>query len=741
MVEDRNKINETQDSLGDEELKERERKRHLRFAGIVSAVVILAGFLLFFDNMLNYFTSTKSKAPGQIDREGARISRISDEDRQVILARVRKAIEAGKIDEARVDVLNLLQKDNSPEAHFLAGTVYLRQGNIKGAYDHLKDAVKLKENYIEAQQKLGEIYVMVGDYKAAEEAASLLARNPDYLSEGHLLESEVALGQGNLDLALQKAQLALDKSKGPISIKQRVYMADIHLRKGDRAKAGEWIRGIDKNRLDAEGLLYLARYYLAAADEGKAVVYFREALQRYPDSPEVHYSYGQYLMSKRRFREAADYYQRALQSLPNVQVIAYQLGQAFLASGEREKAKALLESMIAKDPANILAWRLKTEYHLALGERQAAIETLNRITQYIPDAAASHALLAELHLQEGVVSLAEKNAQKAIALGDKTVTPQMVLADVAFKRRQYDKAVGYYAKVLQLQSNNLAALLQSGDSYMNQGQLEKAEAFYRRASTQYPNVGFVQTKLARVRANQGDRAGSLGLAKQYYQQKPDDPKAIAEYANALILNDKWDEALNVVSSNVKKLPQNWYLHFVLGDLYLLKRDTRSAHEQFSRAATLNPDDLNLAMNLATRYDQAGMAREAEEQYLRAYKKAPHLMPIVNEVAWYYIETRNSPQQAKGMIELLKSKGDGANEKDTVGWYYFNMGDIKQAEYYLREAMTLDPANPIIRGHWVLLLAHTKREQEAKTEGQRIINSLPDGKLKDRVGAIVTHRGR
>lgn len=741
MAEDRNKANETRDSLGDEDLLARERKKRLRFAGIVASVVILAGFLLFFDNILNYFSSGKPKAPGKIDREGARVSQISDAERQMILARVRKAIEAGKIDEARVEILNLLQKDNSAEGHFLAGTVYLRQGNIKGAYDHLRDAVKLKENYIEAQQKLGEIYVMVGDYKAAAEAASSLARNPDYLSDGLLLESEVALGQGNVDLALQKAQMALDKPKDSLTVKQRVYMADIHLRRGDRTKAAEWIRGINRSRLDAEGLLYLARYYLAANDEGKAVTCYREALQRYPENPEVQYSYGQYLLSRRKFREASECYQRAMQSLPNVQIIPYQLGQAFLAAGEREKAKALVDAMIAKDPANILAWRLKTQYHLAGGERQAAIETLNRITQYIPDAAASYALLAELHLQEGVLSLAEKNANKAIALGDKTVPPQIVLADVAFKRRQYDRAVSYYEKVLQLQPNNLSALLQSGDSCLNQGQLEKAEAFYRRAWELYPNVGFIQTKLARVKVTQGDRAGALGLAKQYYQQKPADPKAIAEYANALILNDKWDEAQNILSGSLKTMPQNWYLHYVLGDLYLLKRDTRSAHTYFSRAAALNPDDLNLAMNLAARYDQAGMTREAEEQYLRAFAKAPNFMPIVNEVAWYYVETRNSPHQAKEMINLLKNKGEGANEKDTVGWYYFNIGDIKQSEYYLREAMTLDPANPIIRGHWVLLLAHTKRDQDAKTEGQKILNSLPEGKLKDRVGAIVTHRGR
>jgi len=739
--EEKKAYKEVTDSLGDEHYEVQEKKRRMKFAAFVIVFVICGGFLLFFDNILSYFSSGRVKVPGQIDKEGARISKISDPERQATLAKIKKMIDEGKIDEAKVQILSLLQKDVSPEAHFLAGTVYLRQGNVKGAYDHLKDATRLKSDYTEAQQKLGEIYVMVGDFKAATETASLLMKKYDYLSDGLLLESEVALGQGNLDLALRKAQDALSKSGGGASTKQIVYLADIYLRKGDRTNSAKLIKSIDQSGLDAEGLLSLAKYYLAAADEGRAASYFRDALQRFPDNPEVQYTYGQYLFSRRKFQDATVHYQKALTLLPNVQIIAYHLGQSLLAAGEKEKAKSLIEVMLAKDQNNILALRLKTQYYLASGERRAAIETLNQIKQYIPDASASYALLSELYLQDGVTSMAEINAQKAITLGDKTVSPQMVLGDVHFRRGQYDKAAGYYGKVLQLQPNNLAALLQAGDAYLNLGQVDKAEANYRKAMTIYPNVGFIQTKLARIKAIRGDRAGSLAIARQYFHNNQSDAKAVAEYANALVLNNQLDNAIEIVSEIIKKKPNDWFLHYVRGDLYLLKRDVKSASQSYSRAASLNPDDVNLAVNLATRYEQAGMTREAEAQYMRAYKRAPQNMPIVNEVAWYFIDTRNSPQQAKDMIDILRIKGEGANEKDTVGWYYFNINDFKSAEYYLREALSLDVGNSIIRGHLALLLVQTKREKEAKAEAQKIIDNLPPGKLKDRVGALLPQSGR
>jgi len=729
------------DSLGDEHYEAQEKKRRMRFAAFVIVLVLFGGFLLFFDNILNYFTAGRAKAPGQIDKEGARISRISDTERQAALAKIKKLIDEGRIDEAKVQILSLLQKDVSPEAHFLAGTVYLRQGNIKGAYDHLKDAARLKENYIEAQQKLGEIYVMAGDFKAASETASLLTGKPEFLSDGLLLESEVALGQGNLDLALQKAQDAFSKSRGGASVKQIVYLADIYLRKGDRKNAAKLVKSIDRSGLDAEGLLTLAKYYLAAADEDQGASYLRDALQRYPGNPEVHYAYGQYLFSRRKFTEAAVHYQQAMTTLPNVQIIAYHMGQSLLAAGEKEKAKVAIEAMLAKDPNNILAWRLKTQLHLAGGDRRPAIETLKQIQRYIPEASASYTLLSELYLQEGITSLAEISAQKAVSLGDNGISPQMVLGDVNFRRGQYDKAAGYYENILQLQPNNLAALLQGGDAYLNLGRVDKAEANYRRAMAIYPNIGFIQTKLARIKATKGDRAGALAVARQYFQNHQDDDKAVAEYANALILNGQPDDAIDIVKKSIKKKQSDWFLHYILGDIFLLKRDLNSAAQSYERAAALNPDDVNLAMNLAARYERAGMTREAEAQYLRAYKRAPQNMPILNEVAWYFIDTRNSPRQAKEIVEILKIKGEGANEKDTVGWYYFNINDFKSAEYYLREALSLDAGNATIRAHLALLLAQTKREKEAKAEAKIIINNLPAGKLKDKIGALLSQAGR
>ncbi len=73
---------ETKGGLDEEYQEQQERKKRHRYIAIIFAAVILAGSLLFFDNMLNYFTSDKPKSMGRVDTEGARISRVTEDQWQ-----------------------------------------------------------------------------------------------------------------------------------------------------------------------------------------------------------------------------------------------------------------------------------------------------------------------------------------------------------------------------------------------------------------------------------------------------------------------------------------------------------------------------------------------------------------------------------------------------------------------------------------------------------------------------------
>ncbi|MCX7982652.1 MAG: tetratricopeptide repeat protein [Syntrophales bacterium] len=717
------------DLLKDEH-EEREKKRKKKVAITIAAAVLLMGVLLFFDTFYHLISTGHIRKGSLLDKIGGRLSKLSPQEEQVLMGEAKRLFDEGKVDLAREKILNLVQRSPSSEALYLAGLIYLRQGNVKGAYDYLRESVRLNPQNLSAQEKLGEIFVLIGDYASAKRQASILLEKGGSKENALLLEAEIALREGSPTLALKKASEAL-AGRNP-GAQQLIFVASLYWRLGELSKAKEIIGSLRPEVMDAASLLALARYYTYTGEDKKAEEIYTSSIAKYSSYPEILYDYGLFLFGRRRFAEALDNLEKAHKAMPGAAIVTYHLGQAALAANKKERVKSITDELFERDPRSVLAWRLKGEYHLALGDRRGAIEAFQKVVQFIPEAAYIYAVMAELYLKEGEYGLAEKYARQAVNLGERSPAPRLVLGDLYYGRGKWEEAKHFYYEVLKDQPAHLAALLMAGDCELNLGKLNQAEALYRKAMTLYPQAGFIQARLARLKLAAGDRPGSLALARSYYEKHPKETKAVTEYANALILNGKLAEAEKVIEDAIKVKPDEGHLLLAAGDLQLLKGDQEKAVRIYTRAEAIPSQDPSFIINIAARYVAIGRKTEAQRAYLQAYQRFPTNIHVLNEVAWFFVDTLGQPDRATEIIEILKKRGEGANEKDTVGWYYYLKGNDKMAEYYIMEARKLDPQNPIIHAHYVLILDRTARHKEAREEAVKVLERLPAGELKTRL---------
>jgi len=578
------------------------------------------------------------------------------------------------------------------------GSLYLRQGQIQLAYDYLKQATKLRPDYPQALFQLGNIFMIDHNYKAAKEVAASLKKNAKYAHEALLIESQIASSEGNLDAAIQKYQDAEKQSQTPLKVKWLVYLADLYVRKGDRPSAEAVIRKHKQSDMDADDLISLAKYYLKNQDNTRARSYFQNAIQRFPRNPEVHYIYGEYLFSMRKFLEAVNYYKEALEIMPNLPVIEYKIGQALLEAGKLEDLRKHIDQMLAANSQNIFALRLKAQYHLSLNQRQEAIDTLKILVKANLYAPTPQILLSSLYLQEGKLSLSTFHAKKALSQGDLSTSPHVILANIYYQKGQYQQAKDHLEKVLGVDPNNLPVLLLLGDTYLNLGQFQLAEEQYGKAMARYPTIKALKSKLVWSKAMGGNPVLALQMARQSWQEMPEDIDTLASYVNTLAVNNRLNDAIAAVMIHVKQRPKDWRLHYLLGDLYLLKKAKDSALASYQRALTLNPDDINTVLNLSSRYAFNGLEKEAEKMLLRLQKKYPKNILIANQLSWLYIETMNAPEKAASLITLLESEAEEATVMDTVGWYYFKTGNLPYATYFLDQAAKLEPESRAISSH-------------------------------------------
>ncbi|MCX5829530.1 MAG: tetratricopeptide repeat protein [Deltaproteobacteria bacterium] len=442
--------------------------------------LLFVSFILFFDYYW-VLISRIMKQPSQVTEQAAgKFMKVSEKERLDIFDRTKKLLEAGKVEEARQLILKYLQRESNAEGFYLAGIVYMRQGDVSSAYRNFKEAIRLQPDYYEAQQKLAEVYVTVGDLKSAQETTSILTKKSDYLADGLLLQPENALSEGKLDEALQKVQAAVDAKKGAAPDMSLIQLAGLYARKGDRAKAEQIIAKIDEKKLDATGLLSMTRYYQNTDRNGKSLAVMTDALTRYPESPEVHYFYGQQLFSQGKYRESIPHFQKVYALMPQSRIASYRVGQALMAADQLKEAKKHIDDTLSRQPGDILALSLKVRYELFNLQPKEAIITLKQIIALVPDAPRPNTLLAELYWADGILSVAEDYAQKALKLGETALSPRIVLGDIYTRKGQYTKAVEQYGKILEREPTNVVALSQSADGYRKLGDVKKAESFYER---------------------------------------------------------------------------------------------------------------------------------------------------------------------------------------------------------------------------------------------------------------------
>ena len=709
------------------------KRRTRQVIAIVVSVLIVVG-VIFGQSLFDLIKQPVKQHSRQVEKEAKETKNLlSAEEWNPIAANVKTLLDEGRLDEAQNHLIKVLESNpDIAEANYLAGTIYLRQGRVQSAYGKLRQAIALRPDYYEAQEKLGEIYLLAGDYKAAKDVAAKLVQGKDYLQDGLLMEAEIAMSQGNIDEALRKADTAAAVAREKGKVKMSSFLADLYLKKGDKEKADKIVRNLDTASMNAEGLLSLAKYHLGADQDAQALSLFKQALKRYPESAEVNYHYGQYLFKKGQYGEAGLYYKKALSVVPSIQIVAYQYAQCLLATNQYNEANAYIDDMDRKHPNSLLTLGLKLQYHLLIDERRQAIDTVKRITRIIPYAPRPYTILANLYWQEGMMPLAEKNARKAISLKDKTVLPHLMVGDVLFAQKRFPEALAYYDRVLEVQPDNLVALLQTGDLYLATGQPRKAEEQYAKALTANPRLKSIQTKIAWAKAQGGDMNSALAMNRQYLREVPNDSQAVTAYANLLLAAGRVDEALDTVQKSLKKQPKAWPLHYLMGDLYTIKKDFKSAKTSYDTAIALNPDDVKLALNVGARFEENALDSETEHYYNNVVKRFPNNPLVANQLAWFYIERMGMPQKAKTLVESLLSEREWPEISDTVGWYYYSVGQYASAENYFRQALLLMPNHHNTRARLALALYALKKDQEASSEAQKILTVMTSGPLKNRL---------
>ena len=201
-------------------------------------------------------------------------------------------------------------------------------------------------------------------------------------------------------------------------------------------------------------------------------------------------------------------------------------------------------------------------------------------------------------------------------------------------------------------------------------------------------------------------------------------------ANALVAQEKIEEAVGALTQLSQEFPQDAYIHMSLGDTF--RRE-----ERYAEAATSYTNAIDLTGELSAAdwrnfyvrgicYERTDQWDAAEADFRQALELQPDQPLVLNYLGYSLVEMNLKIDEARDMIERAVS-GDPDNGyiTDSLGWVLYRIGQYEDAVPHMERAVELLPSDPVINDHLGDVLWKVGRKTEAVFQWKRALSFEPD----------------
>ena len=294
---------------------------------------------------------------------------------------------------------------------------------------------------------------------------------------------------------------------------------------------------------------------------------YGHALKVNPNSWISHNNLGSVFEAEGNFEEAAKHYTLALKAKPFYAHANYNLGLVLGKQGKYEEALVHFSEALRLKPD----WS-KTHNNMGLvlekqGELGEAIEHYMEAIRLEPDNANAHYNLGVALEKQGKLKDASFHFSEAIRL-----KPEFAYnLDISRGEKDARHVIGYPDR-LSREKENAEEYFRQGVSFENQGNIEKAADYYRKALESNPDLAKTHYNLGTVWFRQGKKEKAIGHYHESIRIEPDYAKAhnnlgfvletqgkfgeaIEHYSMALWIDPNYDDAKNNLSRARQKQKQ------------------------------------------------------------------------------------------------------------------------------------------------------------------------------------------
>lgn len=546
---------------------------------------------------------------------------------------------------------------------------------------------------------------------------------------------------GNKDFGLSISEFKKALELDPDSIQLRIEFAHTLVRSGEVSEAVSMVeKAIEKDPDSVAAHYFLGQLYSnyhggQTKLSEKAIVELNRVIELDPDHAEALFQLGDLYLRRHEHRKAAPVLARLVELRPGLVEAYFQHARALMGLGDPAGAIQALEKArnVQKDHYEVI--RFLGGLYEQTGRPDRAVELYLSAPQLLADAkllVSTGRLLGQQGRNDQSVELLRKGTARhpqdqelAVALGR-----------ALMRARKYDDATEVFGRVVEDNPKDLQATLELSRLEAVRGERESAIVRLRRLLAEADNLTSqdgrrfreqVQMTLAHVYQESrqykeairifrellagqphdlrhkamlayalkdaGKLNEALSLARELLQDHPRDPDALAAAAQMLSANDRLSEGVKLVESRLSREqdPETYYR--IISQLYMDHKNYRKAEEAIKKGLGLKPDSELLKFRLASVYERQEKLPDAEAEFKGILESNPDHAGVMNYLGYMWADRGIRLHEALEYIRKA-TEMDPYNGAylDSLGWVYFKLHRLDEAEVNLKRAarLTEDP---------------------------------------------------
>lgn len=291
---------------------------------------------------------------------------------------------------------------------------------------------------------------------------------------------------------------------------------------------------------------------------------------------------------------AAELLSAVLEEDPDVILARFLLGNLHLRRNEFAEAEAAFQRVLSRDETNFEAAYGLALAHKGQGRIEDAAVGFERCLALHPESVGSAYQLAEIRLAQGRAEEAERVARRALGRSP-DISLRLSLADalVAQGKRAAARAVLEEAE----EPPSALVAMSLGNLLLEEGDLEGAEAQYRKAVRTDPESARAYNSLGNVAVRKGDEESSYRMFGRAVELDGSFAPAQNNFGIALARRGELRRAEEAFRKAIEADPSYAEAYNNLGFLYLRAGSAREAVPFFRKALSLRPDYAQARANL------------------------------------------------------------------------------------------------------------------------------------------------